>query len=209
MPVKKPEPIRRFPPRFLGPLPRTPLPAPRSPYRISPKLPSDFERETPLSIAVSAGNDAVVILLLNHGAQLNDCVGEQTWTPPTHPAKQQLVQQEDVVVLRLAFSPRHAQQQPLSHPLQRLSQPVSQHPLARESTHPVSSAPRTINAARATALPTNADRQMIGGRLVARTMGLALSTNTAVMGISAPMGFVAGPDGSGSPMPTATVLGIN
>ncbi|CDM35417.1 Ankyrin repeat-containing domain [Penicillium roqueforti FM164] len=86
MPVKKPEPIRRFPPRFLGPLPRTPLPAPRSPYRISPKLPSDFERETPLSIAVSAGNDAVVILLLNHGAQLNDCVGEQTWTPPTHPA---------------------------------------------------------------------------------------------------------------------------
>ena len=84
--LKKPEPIRRFPPRFFGPLPRTPLPAPGSPYRISPKLPSDFERETPLSIAVSAGNDAVVSLLLNHGAQLNDCVGEQTWTPPTHPA---------------------------------------------------------------------------------------------------------------------------
>ena len=71
----------------------------------------------------------------------------------------------------------------------------------------MSSATRTTNAAQATALPTNADRRMIIGRLAARTMALVSSMNTAVTGISAPMGFVAGIDDPGSPMPTASVLG--
>ncbi|KAJ5383490.1 hypothetical protein N7517_001401 [Penicillium concentricum] len=99
--------------------------------------------------------------------------------------KQQLVQQEDVAVLQPVFSLKYAQRQPLSRPRQRLSQPVSQHPPARESTHLVNSAPRTTNAARATARLTNVDRRMMTGRLAERMVGLALSMNTVVMEILA------------------------
>ncbi|KAJ5189633.1 hypothetical protein N7491_005964 [Penicillium cf. griseofulvum] len=51
--------------------------------------------------------------------------------------------------------------------------------------HPVSSEPRTTNAVRATALLTNVDRRMMTGHHVKRTVGSALSMNTAVMGILA------------------------
>ncbi|KAJ5927294.1 hypothetical protein N7516_009067 [Penicillium verrucosum] len=58
-------------------------------------------------------------------------------------------------------------------------------PTATCAGHLVSSATRTTNAARATVLLANVDRRMIIGQLVARTMGLALSMNTAAMGIPA------------------------
>ncbi|KAJ5959245.1 uncharacterized protein N7479_006395 [Penicillium vulpinum] len=81
-------------------------------------------------------------------------------------------------------SPKYAQQQPLPRP-PRLSQLVSQHPPAQESTHPVSSAPRTTNAARATAPPPDVDRRILTGHLASKMGGLALSMHTAVMGIHA------------------------
>ncbi|CAI7585679.1 unnamed protein product [Penicillium crustosum] len=112
-------------------------------------------------------------------------------TPPTllttssNKQKQQLAQQEDVALLMPASLPRNAQRRPLSRPRQQPSQPVSQHPPAREYTHPVSSATRTTNAARVTVLLVNVDRRMIIGQPVVRIMGPALLMNTAAMGIPA------------------------
>ncbi|KAJ6128590.1 hypothetical protein N7471_009807 [Penicillium samsonianum] len=60
---------------------------PRAPLSVIFKLAG----QTPLSIAASAGHDAIVRLLLNHGAQLDGCEEEQTWTQPSPPVVKALL----------------------------------------------------------------------------------------------------------------------
>ncbi|KAK4860678.1 hypothetical protein LT330_004409 [Penicillium expansum] len=85
--------IRKKTDRFIPPMSlhtmfsgRRPTSQARNPFMVPPRALLKVESQTPLSIAAHAGHDDIVRLLLEHGAQLNDCVGKEIWTGPNNPA---------------------------------------------------------------------------------------------------------------------------